>query len=133
MGCGQEKGEARSGTTGEPFDEPTAQNAPALRVLFRRAPAVLRRSTDVTASLFAPRLAVASPQQNAAESIRSQLALRRHARRAHVPAVLMQHYGDNVSFRIAFEAEFRINQFVEELVLGTGINGQRALAGQLRE
>ena len=75
MGCGQEKGEARSGTTGEPFDEPTAQNAPALRVLFRRPPAVLRRSTDVTASLFAARLAVASPQQNAAESIRSQLAL----------------------------------------------------------
>src|SRR5688572_31051759 len=53
-------GEGRSGvagTTGEPFDEPTTQKRPALRVAWGRAPASLRRSTDVTASLFAARLA----------------------------------------------------------------------------
>src|ERR1022692_3220895 len=43
--CGQEKGAARSGTTGKPFDEPTAQKTPALRVAGRRAPAMSRRST----------------------------------------------------------------------------------------
>src|SRR5687768_16055567 len=53
-------GEGRSrvaGTTREPFDEPTTQKRPALRVACGRAPASLRRSTDVPASLFAARLA----------------------------------------------------------------------------
>src|SRR5688572_22594813 len=53
-------GEGRSGvagTTREPFDEPTTQKRPALRVACGRTPASLRRSTDVTASLFAARLA----------------------------------------------------------------------------
>src|SRR5687768_11148489 len=53
-------GEGRSrvaGTTREPFDEPTTQKRAALRVACGRAPASLRRSTDVNASLFAARLA----------------------------------------------------------------------------
>ncbi|MGA7712786.1 MAG: hypothetical protein WCA81_12845, partial [Rhizomicrobium sp.] len=59
-----------AGTTGEPFDEPTAQNSTALRVSRWRAPAVLRRSTDVPASPFAPRLAA-----YAAAQLRSALYL----------------------------------------------------------
>jgi len=43
--CGQEKGAARIGNTGKPFDEPTAQKIPALRVVLRRTPAVSPRST----------------------------------------------------------------------------------------
>src|SRR5688572_23685194 len=69
-------GEGRSrvaGTTREPFDEPTTQKRPALRVACGRAPAArlrramykngvrstpgLRRSSDVPASPFAARLA----------------------------------------------------------------------------
>src|SRR5687767_12589696 len=53
-------GEGRSrvaGTTREPFDEPTTQKRPALRVACGRAPASLRRSSDVPASPFAARLA----------------------------------------------------------------------------
>src|SRR5687767_8864126 len=53
-------GERRSrvaGTTREPFDEPTTQKRPALRVACGRAPASLRRSSDVPASPFAARLA----------------------------------------------------------------------------
>jgi hypothetical protein len=50
---GQEKGEGRSGTTDEPFDEPTAQKIAALRVAVRRATAVSPGSTDGPASFFA--------------------------------------------------------------------------------
>ncbi|MGA7710333.1 MAG: hypothetical protein WCA81_00405 [Rhizomicrobium sp.] len=67
---GQKKGEARSGTTGEPFDEPTTQNPTALRVSRWQASAALRRSTDVPASPFAPRLAA-----YAAAQLRSALYL----------------------------------------------------------
>jgi hypothetical protein len=55
--CGQEKDEARSGTTDEAFDEAAAQNAPALWVALRLTPAASRRLTDGTASLFAALLA----------------------------------------------------------------------------
>ena len=45
-----------SGNTGEPCDEPTGKKRPALRVARGRAPGSLRRSSDVPASTFAPRL-----------------------------------------------------------------------------
>jgi hypothetical protein len=54
---GRRRAKVVAGTTGEPFDEPTTQKRPALRVASGRAPASLRRSTDVPASLFAARLA----------------------------------------------------------------------------
>ncbi|MGA7713179.1 MAG: hypothetical protein WCA81_14840 [Rhizomicrobium sp.] len=77
-------GEARSGTTGKPFDEPATQNPTALRVSRWRAlfggrsihridrftASPLRRSTDVPASPFAPRLAA-----YAAAQLRSALYL----------------------------------------------------------
>ena len=72
---GQEKGAERSGTTVKPFDEATAQMAPALRVGLRqgaRGVAALDRIAD---TLFARLLAFASPQPNAAASTWSQLAL----------------------------------------------------------
>ena len=49
MWRGQEKGAARIGNTGKPFDEPTAQKTPALRVAFRagaRGVAALGRIAD---------------------------------------------------------------------------------------
>jgi len=48
----QEKGAGRIGNTGKPFDEPTTQKTPALRVALRRSPAV-------------------SPRRNATQSIQS--------------------------------------------------------------
>jgi hypothetical protein len=54
---GQEKGAARIGNTGKPFDEPTAQKTPALRVVFRRAPAASPRSTVFPDTLLARLLA----------------------------------------------------------------------------
>ena len=78
---GQEKGEARSGTTGEPFDEPTAQKAPApLGVVFRRAAASAPLSTVVPIRSSRGSWRPASPERNADESIWSQLALRLHDR-----------------------------------------------------
>jgi hypothetical protein len=50
---GQEKGAARIGNTGKPFDEPTTQKTPALRVALRRAPAASPRSTVLPDTLFA--------------------------------------------------------------------------------
>ena len=49
MWRGQEKGAARIGNMGKPFDEPATQKTPALRVAFRRAPggvAALGRIAD---------------------------------------------------------------------------------------
>ena len=40
---GQEKGAARIGNTGKPFDEPSTQKTPALRVGLRRTPAASPR------------------------------------------------------------------------------------------
>ncbi len=82
----QKKGEARNGTTGEPFDEPRAQNSPALRVACGRAPAALRRSDDGTASPYAPRRAgpIASPARNADVSIRVKQALGSQVRFARI-------------------------------------------------
>src|SRR5437016_566204 len=57
-GAGRRRAKSVAGTTSEPVDEPATQKPPALRVVRGRAPALLRRSTDVTASLFASRLAV---------------------------------------------------------------------------
>jgi hypothetical protein len=78
----QEKGEARSGTTGEPFDEPTTQKAPAPKgVAFRRAPAVSPRSTVLPIRSSRGSWRIASPERNADESIWSQLALNNVAAR----------------------------------------------------
>ena len=71
MHHGQEKREKRIGNTVERFDEPMAQNPPALWVgpdgrpfggrsihwIDRLSASLLRRSADGTASPFAPRLA----------------------------------------------------------------------------
>jgi hypothetical protein len=65
-----ERAKRVAGTTGKPFDEPATQNPAALRVSRWRAPASLRRSTDVPASPFAPRLAA-----YAAAQLRSALYL----------------------------------------------------------
>ena len=46
-----------SGNTGKPFDEPTTQKTPALRVALRRAPAASQRSTVFPDTLFARLLA----------------------------------------------------------------------------
>src|SRR6185312_14836434 len=73
---GQEKGEGRSGTTDEPFDEPTTQKTPALRVALRRAPAVSPRSTVLPIRSSRGSWRIASPRRNAVESIWPQLALR---------------------------------------------------------
>jgi len=54
---GQENGAARIGDTGKPFDEPTTQKTPALRVALRRAPAVSPRSTVFPDTPFARLLA----------------------------------------------------------------------------
>ena len=61
MWRGQEKGAARSGTTGKPFDEPTTQKAPAPRgcvAAGTRGVAALDRIADTPfARLLADRLA----------------------------------------------------------------------------
>ena len=56
MWRGQEKGAARIGNTGKPFDEPMTQKTPALRVALRRAPALDRISYTSFARLLADRL-----------------------------------------------------------------------------
>src|SRR6185312_12142965 len=66
---GQEKGAARIGNTGKPFDEPTAQKTPALRVALRRAPAVSPRSTVLPIRSSHGSWRIASLQRNAAEPI----------------------------------------------------------------
>jgi len=48
-----EKAQPVSGNTGKPFDEPTTQKTPALRVALRRAPAASPRSTVLPDTLFA--------------------------------------------------------------------------------
>ena len=53
----QEKGDVRSGTTDEPFDELAVQKTTALRVAVRRSPAVSPRSTVLPDTLFARLLA----------------------------------------------------------------------------
>jgi hypothetical protein len=65
----QEKGEARIGNTGKPFDEPTTQKTPALRVAFRRAPAASPRSAVLPIRPSHGSWRIASPERNAAVSI----------------------------------------------------------------
>ena len=72
---GQEKGAARIGNTGKPFDEPTTQKNPALRVGLRRAPAVSPRSTVFPIRPSRGSWRIAAPQRNAVDFIWSQLAL----------------------------------------------------------
>jgi len=71
---GQEKGAARIGNTGKPFDEPMTQKTPALRVALRRAPAASPCSTVLPIRPSHGSWRIASPQRNAAGSIWSQLA-----------------------------------------------------------
>jgi len=63
---GQEKGAARIGYTGKPFDEPTTQKTPALRVAFAagaRGVAALDRISDTLfARLLADHLAANATQ-----------------------------------------------------------------------
>jgi len=72
---GQEKGAARIGNTGKPFDEPTTRKTPALRVGLRRAPAVSPRSTVLPIRSSRGSWRIASPQPNAVASIWPQFAL----------------------------------------------------------
>ncbi|HEX4637735.1 MAG TPA: hypothetical protein VH189_16250, partial [Rhizomicrobium sp.] len=72
---GQKKGAARIGNTGKPFDEPTAQKNPALRVALRRAPAASPSSTVLPIRSSDGSWRIASPQRNAVASIWSQLGL----------------------------------------------------------
>ena len=74
---GQEKGAERSGTTVKPFDEPTVQMTPALRVGLRRSARGVAALDRIADTLFARLLAFAPPQPNAAASTWSQLALGR--------------------------------------------------------
>ena len=63
MRPGQEKGAARIGNTGKPFDEPRMQKTPALKGCVpagARGVAALDRIAD---TLFAPLLAFASPER----------------------------------------------------------------------
>ena len=71
----QEKGAARIGNTGKPFDELTTQKTPALRVGLRRAPAASPCSTVLPIRPSHGFWRIASPQPNAVDSIWSQLAL----------------------------------------------------------
>ena len=73
--CGQEKGAARIGNTGKPFDEPTTQKNPALRVALWRSPAVSPRSTVFPIRPSRGSWRIAAPQRNAVDFIWSQLAL----------------------------------------------------------
>jgi len=56
-GVGRRKARLVSGNTGKPFDEPTTQKTPALRVAFRRAPAASPRSAVLPDTPFARLLA----------------------------------------------------------------------------
>jgi len=62
---GQEKGEARSGTTGKPFDEPKTEKTVTLRVARGWAPGALRRSDDVPHRPSRRACRIASPARNA--------------------------------------------------------------------
>jgi hypothetical protein len=64
---GQEKGAARIGNTGKPFDEHTTQKTPALRVALRRAPAASPCSTILPIRSSHGSWRIASPQRNAAD------------------------------------------------------------------
>jgi hypothetical protein len=44
--------------------------------------------------------------------------LRRHARRPDIASVLMQNYRGDLSARVAFEVELRVNNLEKELILG---------------
>ncbi|HKQ10101.1 MAG TPA: hypothetical protein VJS85_02835, partial [Rhizomicrobium sp.] len=72
---GQKKGAARIGNTGKPFDEPTTQKTPALRVALWRAPAVSPRSTVLPIRSSRGSWRITAPQRNAVGSIGPQLAL----------------------------------------------------------
>ncbi|MGA7710692.1 MAG: hypothetical protein WCA81_02230, partial [Rhizomicrobium sp.] len=54
---GQEKGAERSGTTVKPFDEPTVQMTPALRVGLRRSARGVAALDRIADTLFARLLA----------------------------------------------------------------------------
>jgi len=69
----QEKGAARIGNTGKPFDELAAQKTPALRVGFRRAPAASPRSTVLP--IRSSRGSWRSPRRNPTQLVQSGLNL----------------------------------------------------------
>ena len=79
MWRGQEKGAARIGYTGKPFDEPTTQKTPALRVAFAagaRGVAALDRISDTLFASVRCRYRpwrIASQQRNAVAPIWSNL------------------------------------------------------------
>jgi len=62
---GQEKGAARIGNTGKPFDEPRTQKTPALRVVLRRAPAASPRLDVLPIRPSRGSWRIAAPQRNA--------------------------------------------------------------------
>src|SRR6185437_4561191 len=74
-GVGRRRAQRVAGTTGKPFNEPTTQKTPALRVALWRAPAVSPRSTVLPIRFSRGSWRTASPQRNAVDSIWSQLAL----------------------------------------------------------
>jgi hypothetical protein len=55
----------------------------------------------------------------------------RQAGSPHVAAVLMQNHSDDLSFRIAFEVELRVDNLVKELVPGARKNRCDGLSGEL--
>jgi len=55
----------------------------------------------------------------------------RYARRPHITSVLMQNHRNDLSARVAFEVQLRVDNLVEELVLGVGEDRDGGLPHEL--